>query len=74
MTKHVEEVLKAKWEDESVQKAVKQLKEDDDKLDLEAATKLVKELTESQSDNAGLKTIQGLIYEKGYKSGDLKSQ
>ncbi|ENN77759.1 hypothetical protein D910_05724, partial [Dendroctonus ponderosae] len=73
VVKNVEEVLTAKWDDEAVKSAVKQLKEGDDDISLEAAVKLVKDLTESNSENVGLKTIQGIVYEKGYESDDLKS-
>lgn len=70
----MEEVLTAKWDDETLKSAVKQLKEGEDEINLEAAVKLVKDLTESESENAGLKTIQGIVYQKGYESGDLKAQ
>ncbi|CAG9860759.1 unnamed protein product [Phyllotreta striolata] len=69
--KQVETFLKEKWDDEAVKEAVKSLK--DDTLDQEAAVALVKELTEKNSDNKGLKTLQGLIYKKGYESGELKA-
>ena len=71
--KHVEEILKEKWEDDAVKEAVKQLKEGEE-LDLDGAIKLVKELTENGSENVVLKTIQGLIYNKGFDGADLKGQ
>lgn len=43
-------------------------------LTLEEATKLFKDLTEASSDNVGVKTLQGLIYKKGYTAGDIKAQ
>ncbi|CAH2000660.1 unnamed protein product [Acanthoscelides obtectus] len=70
VTKQGEEFLKEKWEDETVKAAVKQLK--DDISDAEGAFKLLKELTEKEDSNEGLKTLQGLICKKGYESGDLK--
>nr|CAH7718979.1 unnamed protein product [Callosobruchus chinensis] len=70
VTKQGEEFLKEKWEEETVKAAVKQLK--DDTLDAEGAFKLLKELTEKNDNNEGLKTLQGLIFKKGYESGDLK--
>lgn len=73
VNKNVEEILKEKWDDESVKKAVKQLKEGEEELNLEGAVKLVKELTDSGSENPGLKTIQGLVYSKGYENGELKA-
>ncbi|KAL1514009.1 hypothetical protein ABEB36_003338 [Hypothenemus hampei] len=73
VTKNAEEVLKSKWEEDSVKEAVKQLKEGEEEIDLDTAVNLIKELTESNSENPGLKTLQGIIYAKGYESGDLKA-
>ncbi|XP_066142475.1 enolase-phosphatase E1-like isoform X2 [Euwallacea fornicatus] len=73
VTKNAEEVLKVKWEEEDVKSAVKKLKEGEEEIDLETTAKLVKELTENESDNPGLKALQGIISEKGYESGDLKA-
>lgn len=70
---NAEEFLKTNWEDETVKKAVKALNGEKE-LNVEEATKLFKELTEASSDNAGLKTLQGLIYKKGYAGGDIKAQ
>lgn len=70
---NVEEFLKSKWEDDTVKDAVKALNGEKE-LDVEETVKTFKELTEAGSDNVGLKTLQGLIYEKGYESGDLKAQ
>lgn len=69
--KQAESFIKEAWEDETVKEAVKLLKDGD--LDQEAATALIKELTQKNSENKGLKTIQGLIYKKGYKDGELKA-
>jgi len=71
--KHAEEILKSKWEDKTISEAVKKFKDGDDEIDFENAVKLVKELTENGSENIGLKTIQGLVYNTGYESGELKS-
>lgn len=71
--KNGEDVLKEKWESDDVKAAVKQLKEGEE-LNLENAVKLVKDLTEKSSNNAGLKALQGIVYERGYDNGDLKAQ
>lgn len=70
---NIGEYLKTNWEDEAVKEAVKVLN-DERELTVEEATKLFKELTESSSDNVGAKTLQGLIYKKGYVGGELKAQ
>ncbi|KAK9871925.1 hypothetical protein WA026_015172 [Henosepilachna vigintioctopunctata] len=70
VTKSVDEFLKSSWEDEEVKKAVSQFEEKD--LDVTKATEIVKTLTEKNDSNVGLKTIQGLIFKKGYESGELK--
>ncbi|CAG9834521.1 unnamed protein product [Diabrotica balteata] len=70
VTKQAETFLKESWEEQEVKDAVKLIKDD---LDQEAAIPLIKELTEKNSDNEGLKKVQGLIYKKGYKSGELKA-
>lgn len=70
---NADEFLKTNWEDEIVKEAVKTLNTEKD-LNLEEATKLFKEFTEASSSNAGLKTLQGLIYKKGYDGGDIKAQ
>ncbi|KAJ8966773.1 hypothetical protein NQ314_003311 [Rhamnusium bicolor] len=72
VTKQAEDFLKTHWENDAVKEAVKILK--DSELDLAGATTAVKEFTEQNSENKGLKTIQGLIYKKGYENGDLKAQ
>ncbi|KAJ8925343.1 hypothetical protein NQ315_009173, partial [Exocentrus adspersus] len=71
VAKQAEDFLKAQWEDGTVKEAVKALK--DTELDLAGATAAVKDLTEQNSENKGLKTIQGLIYKKGYEDGGLKA-
>lgn len=72
--KQAEEFLKSNWEEEAVKTAVKSLQDISDELDLKKATDLFKELTEKNDENAALKTLQGLIYKKGYEDGELKAQ
>lgn len=71
VTKHAETFLKAKWDEEPIKECLKKIGEN---LDLTAAIEKVKTLTEEQSSNEGLKTLQGLIYKDGYEKGDLKAQ
>lgn len=72
-TKQADDFLKTNWDDEVVKEAVKLLQDNGD-TDLKKATELFKELTEKNSENSGLKTLQGLIYKKGYADGELKAQ
>lgn len=69
--KNCEEYLKANFEKEDVKKAVKLLK--DDIADVDAAVSTFKQLAADNSDNEGLKLIQGLIYKEGYDSDKLKA-
>lgn len=71
-TKHAEEFLKTHWEDEDVKTAVKLLTDED--LDVGKAVEFIKDLTEKNSNNAGLKKLQALIYQKGFENGELKSR
>lgn len=73
VVENAEEFLKDSWEVSSVQEAVKKL-DGEKELDLAGATKAVKEFTDSNSENPGLKSLQGLIYESGYKKGSMKAQ
>ncbi|KAL3286763.1 hypothetical protein HHI36_001256 [Cryptolaemus montrouzieri] len=70
VSKNIEEYLKNNWQDEEVKKAISQFEEKD--LDVLKATELVKTLTEKNENNIGLKAIQGLVFTKGYKDGELK--
>lgn len=69
--KHAEEYLKANWDVNEVKEAVKELK--DEELDIEKATKLLQQMTLDNEENKGLKTLQGMIYKKGYEDGELKA-
>lgn len=71
---HAQEFLKAHFEEEAIKNAVKEFQEGDKELDLEAAFEAFKTFTEKDSDNKGVKTIQGLIFEEGYQNGSLKAQ
>ncbi|KAG5869940.1 hypothetical protein JTB14_013786 [Gonioctena quinquepunctata] len=71
VTKQAEDFLKNSWEEKYVKDAVESLQ--NDVSDVEEAINLVRALTEKGSENKGLKTIQGLIYKKGYESGELKA-
>ncbi|XP_044745633.1 enolase-phosphatase E1-like isoform X2 [Coccinella septempunctata] len=68
--KNAEEFLKNSWETEEVKKSIEQFEEKD--LDVTKAAEVVKNLTEKDDSNKGLKTIQGLLLKKGYDSGELK--
>jgi len=69
---HAASFFKDSWDTDEVKQAVKLL-EGDAKLDVDGAVKLLKKLTEENSDNKGLKTLQGFIYKKGYEDGSLKA-
>lgn len=68
-----EAYLKTNWEDAAVKEAVKNLNPEKE-LDASAAFETIKELTDKNSENIGLKTLQGLLFKKGYEDGDLKAQ
>lgn len=68
--KNAEEFLKNSWENEDVKKAISQFEEKD--LDITKATEVIKNLTEKDDSNSGLKIIQGMLLKKGYESGELK--
>nr|XP_023016910.1 enolase-phosphatase E1-like [Leptinotarsa decemlineata] len=70
--KQAKEYLKKSWEDEDVKEAIRLILKND-AVDIEETVRIIKELTEKNSDNKGLKTLQGLISKKGYESGNLKS-
>lgn len=72
MIKNVETFLKNSWESDDVKKAIELLEEKD--LDATKAAEVVKDLTEKDDCNIGLKSIQALLSKKGYESGDLKGQ
>lgn len=71
-TTHAEEFLKEKWEDKEIKEAVKLLK--DEELDVEKSIAILKELTEANSNNAGLAKLRALICKKGFDSGELKTE
>lgn len=71
---NAQNVLKDNWEDEEVKKAVKFLQDGDAELNVDGALEVFKKLTDEDSDNQGVKTLQGLIYKKGYSDGKLKAQ
>lgn len=56
-----------------MKQAVKAL-DGEKELSIEEATKVFKELTDANSDNVGVKTLQGLIFKKGYGGGKIKAQ
>lgn len=72
--KQLETFLKEKWEDDSIKECIKLIKEEGSDLDLAGAIERIKALTEEDSSNKGLKTLQGLIYKDGYEKGELKAQ
>ncbi|XP_975603.1 enolase-phosphatase E1 [Tribolium castaneum] len=72
VVKQAEPFLQEKWEEESIKDCIKLIKGDAD-LDLAAAVERVKALTQEDSSNKGLKTLQGLIYKDGYEKGELKA-
>lgn len=72
MLKNAEEFLKAQWENATVQEAVKLIK--DEQLELTSALEAIKEGTDKRSNNQGIKTLQKLIYEKGYADGHITTQ
>jgi len=65
--------LKDHWDDEETKEAVKLLQDGDTVLDVDGAVQRFKKLTDENSDNKGLKTLQGIIYKKGYEDGTLKA-
>jgi enolase-phosphatase E1 len=71
--KQADAFLQAKWDEEAVKECIQQIKEDGADLDVAGAVERVKTLTDQQSSNKGLKTLQGLIYKDGYEKGDLKA-
>ncbi|XP_044263789.1 enolase-phosphatase E1 [Tribolium madens] len=73
VTKQAEPFLQKKWEEESIKDCIKLIQEGDANLDLAAAVERVKALTQEDSSNKGLKTLQGLIYKDGYEKGELKA-
>lgn len=70
--KHAEEYLKANWESDDVKEAVKELPEGAEAEVAKAVEQFTK-ATNDDTDNKGAKSLQGLIYKKGYESGDLKA-
>lgn len=66
--------MKTNWKDTAVQDAVNDIKSDVKELDVDAAVEIIKKFSEENSDNKGFKTVQGLIYKKGYEDGTLKAQ
>jgi hypothetical protein len=72
--KQADAFLQAKWDEEAVKECLQQIKDDGADLDVAGAVERVKTLTDQQSSNKGLKTLQGLIYKDGYEKGDLKAQ
>ncbi|KAK4884557.1 hypothetical protein RN001_000828 [Aquatica leii] len=65
--------LKKNIEDEEVKKALDGIKIKDQELNTEEAVELIKKLTNENSENASLKTLQGLISKEGYQNGTLKA-
>lgn len=73
--KNIEEYLTSKWDDEEVKKLVAELKGDGEELaDVTKAVERFNTLTDENSVNVGLKTMQGLLYKQGYEKGELKAQ
>lgn len=71
VTDHAEEFLKAHWEEKDVKEAAKLLKDD---LDIEKCVALIKELTEKEDKNLGLRRLHSLISQMGYENGELKAR
>lgn len=72
--KNIEEYLTSKWDDEEVKKLVAELKGDGEELaDVTKAVERFNTLTDENSVNVGLKTMQGLLYKQGYEKGELKA-
>lgn len=63
--------MKAHWEEKDVKEAVKLLNDD---LEIEKCVALIKELTEKEDKNLGLRKLHSLISQKGYESGELKGR
>lgn len=70
---HIKEYLQAHTEDVAVKEALKEI-QGEKKLDPEGLVETFKTLTDKDTDNKGVKTLQGLILKKGYDSGNLKGQ
>lgn len=75
--------MKSDWETDELKALIKNLSSDkkvvdgDGKLDDLNVTKsieILKKLSKEEANNPTLKSIQGLIYKKGYEDGTLKGQ
>lgn len=54
-----------------MKEAVKLLRDD---LDIQKCVAVIKELTEKDDKNLGLRKLHSLISQKGYESGELKAR
>lgn len=82
VTSKVESFLNANYDKDEVKEVITKLreteteilKEGEQKEVVESLIKVVKDLTEKNSELEAFKTLQGLIYKAGYEAGDLKGQ
>ncbi|MEZ0322868.1 MAG: acireductone synthase [Hydrogenothermaceae bacterium] len=69
----IEEFLKNNWEEEEVKKIVENIKQIEGKnLSFEEVVNTLKRWIEEDKKITPLKQLQGIIWEDGYKSGELK--
>lgn len=69
---HLEEFIKASWEEAALKSALEPLEQKDPTV--EKTVELLQKLGKDEPANASLKSVQGLVYKKGYEDGSLKAQ